>query len=162
MQVDENEKFLSDLEATGRAMDAYDELTSNRFDGRPRYYDRYGEPIKATEWGEKQANLEYRTVAQHHVDGYFASTVWLGLDHSFPLPGEDGITRPPVIFETMIFQPLTGDEEPLFGRPRELGDDIYQARYATEEQARAGHQHALEWLNDYIVTKRLTEDLGGS
>ncbi len=54
-------------------------------------------------------------------DGVFISTVFLGIDHSF---GGDK----PLLFETMIFG---GD------------NDGYQDRYATKEEALAGHEEAL-------------------
>lgn len=53
----------------------------------------------------------------------WVSTVWLGLDHSWS-------GGPPLIFETMIF-----------GGPL---DQDYQQRYSTVEEARAGHERAVE------------------
>lgn len=50
------------------------------------------------------------------------STIFLGIDHNFALDG------PPLLFETMIF-----------GGPH----DQYQDRYATKEEAIAGHAKAL-------------------
>ena len=54
-------------------------------------------------------------------DGTWISAVWLGLDHRF---GSDG---PPLIFETMVF--------PSKSDLRESDCE----RYATEDEARAGH-----------------------
>ncbi len=64
----------------------------------------------------------------HHVGrdtlhGSEVSTVFLGLDHSWG-------SGPPLVFETMIF-----------GGP----NDQYQERYATYEEAEAGHKRAM-WL----------------
>lgn len=58
-------------------------------------------------------------------DGVRVSTVFLGLDHNF-FPG--GI---PILFETMIFGGEHSD---------------YQERYATWEQAEAGHRRVVQAL----------------
>lgn len=55
----------------------------------------------------------------------FAATVFLGLDYGYVYGG------PPILFETMIFFP---------GHP-DL--DQWQDRYATEDEARAGHEVAV-------------------
>jgi hypothetical protein len=64
-----------------------------------------------------------RHVAKEEVGSMRVSTVFLGLDHSFG----DG---PPLLFETMIF-----------GMPE--GQDEYQERCSTWEQAEAMHERAL-------------------
>lgn len=76
------------------------------------------------------------------VNGYLVSTVDLGLDHSFGM-GE------PLYYETMIFLkdnvfkfPLEEREENIF--------EYYQERYTTEEQARAGHQKAIDYVKSVI------------
>jgi len=96
------------------------------------YYDLAGQPIDGDQWmALKLARLrgggEWSTpdddptrvgLTQHH--GVVVSTTWIGIDHSW---GQG----PPVIFETMVFG----------------GDlDGEQDRYATIEEARAGH-HAM-------------------
>jgi len=63
-----------------------------------------------------------RHVAEDHIGDVYVSTVFLGFDHGMGLDG------PPILFETMIFG---GDY------------DQYQERYATWEQAEAGHQGAV-------------------
>jgi hypothetical protein len=73
------------------------------------------------EWARWMATAE-RHVAHDTIDGVRVSTVFLGLDHQFG-------NGPPLLFETMIF----GGE-----------DDGYQERYATWEEAEAGHVAALE------------------
>lgn len=80
-----------------------------------------------------------RTIGRDEVDGYTVSTIFLGLDHQ-RLP--DGR---PLYWETMVFGPPSGSRD-LSGNPRELGDDIYQDRYSTAKEARAGHAKAVEWL----------------
>lgn len=91
-------------------------------------YDREGNPTTLGVWAMLQGyHPEYKIVEQTQDGDVLVSTVWLGLDHSFPLPGHPRI---PIIFETMIF----GGSE-----------DGFQERYATEEQARKGHRNAV-WL----------------
>ena len=78
---------------------------------------------------------------------YRVSTIWLlGIDH--------GHGRKPLYYETMVLS--TGADEPNAPDARvQLGapmfpvpvrDDLYEARYTTAEQARAGHEAAVaEW-----------------
>ena len=77
------------------------------------------------EWGKWFEHAD--RVVQVDILGTFeeitVSTVFLGLDHSF------GMGPIPVLFETMIF-----------GGPH----DQYQERYATWDEAVAGHQVALK------------------
>ena len=64
-----------------------------------------------------------RHIGNDFLDGgLHVSTVFLGIDHNFRLNG------PPLLFETMIF-----------GGPH----DQYQDRYATKDEALAGHAKAL-------------------
>ena len=80
------------------------------------------EPIEdVIEWGRWFENAN-RHVALTQVDRLQVSTVFLGLDHSFG--GEI-----PILFETMIFG----------------GEEEYQKRYATWEQAEAGHKKAVQF-----------------
>ena len=77
------------------------------------------------EWAKDFQDPAKQIVAQEHLpNGYFVSTVWLGLNHQWG----DG---PPLIFETMIF----GAD----------GATDYQERYATEADAIQGHQRAVEF-----------------
>lgn len=66
------------------------------------------------------------------------STVFLCLDHNFFGEG------PPLLFETMVFErSITGlkDDEPL----RDVGHDFgVMDRYATYDEAEAGHQKILD------------------
>jgi hypothetical protein len=99
----------------------------------PRYYDRQGGPISMLQWSLRHQDSGYRVVAQDRLRGWLVSTVWLGLDHGF---GQG----PPLIFETMVFPPdgrLPYEEE-------------YCERYATEKEARDGHEQALTWTVEQI------------
>ena len=85
----------------------------------PNYYDRQGNPIRMDSWVLKFGDTDYKTVAKDTVGSYTVSTVWLGLDHNF-VSNDD-----PIIFETMVFNAK--------------GEDVYQKRYSTEQDARNGH-----------------------
>jgi hypothetical protein len=90
-----------------------------------KFYDMLGKEITLEEWALmfESGDDTKRRVAYDVVGGVTVSTVLLGVDHNFFGEG------PPIIFETMIFG----------GRY-----DEYQERYATLEQARAGHDRALK------------------
>jgi hypothetical protein len=88
-------------------------------------------PVRSTvtdvfKWLEN--NPEKKAVKQDHVGDVFISTVFLGLDHSFPWD-ED---KTPVLWKTMIF----GGEH-----------DQYQERYTSHKDALEGHKKALELVN---------------
>ena len=70
------------------------------------------------------------------VDDFMVSTVDLGLDHSFG-------TGRPLYYETMIF---LVDNTKRKDNPFEY----YQIRYSTEEEARAGHDIAIELVKEYL------------
>ncbi len=92
------------------------------------YYGMDGQPITYEQFISAIGYVEDKTIARDIVNGFLVSTVWLGSNHNF-----DG--GEPLIFETMIFK--EGNWE-----------DLYVDRYATREQALAGHAVALKWLED--------------
>lgn len=79
------------------------------------------------EWIEIVGDLDYKRVASDTVDPYWVSTVWLGIDHGFDP------TKPPLIFETMVF--LSDSTAPAH--------EFDVRRYATEEEAVAGHEETV-------------------
>lgn len=86
--------------------------------------------IEWARWFEKASNDRSRVVQQDRIwPGVFISTVFLGLDHNFPLFGDPD--HPPLIFETMIFGG-TYDE--------------WQDRCSTWEQAETIHRKALDMV----------------
>lgn len=87
-------------------------------------------PCGLMEWAQWFERNEERIIAQDHVDGYFCSTVFLGLDHGFPRNPEA-----PLVFETMIFEEGKWSE-------------LYCDRYSTLLQAQAGHTIALGKIAD--------------
>ena len=95
------------------------------------FYRRDGTPYaNAVEWSKDFGIVENKIVKQEELpNGYFVSTVWLGLNHNY---GEGK----PLIFETMVF-PEKGNYS-----------DIYMERYSTEQEAIEGHNRLVEkWKN---------------
>lgn len=92
-------------------------------------YDKDGKLIEAVEdFATLFENREYRRIAATLLpNGYWVSTVWLGINHRY---GDGG---PPLIFETMVF----------------IGEgsvDVDCRRYPTLAEAQAGHAATVaEW-----------------
>lgn len=106
---------------------------------RPCYYDLDGRALSMREWGEKfesRVPTGYGMLKTILPNGRRLSTAWLGLDHAFT----DG---PPLIFETMCFEP--NGQEAEFPDP-ETGEPAWQLRYHTQEQARLAHESILAKL----------------
>jgi hypothetical protein len=98
------------------------------------YYDRAGNKVEDEREQLALWDIALRRVAETTVGEKWVSTVHVPLDQGF---GEG----PPLIFETMVFADKTS------------GTDLYQERYSTEDDARAGHEAVVERL-------RAGEDLG--
>ena len=93
----------------------------------PAAWDRNGKPIDVETFARLTSDLEYKRLIQTRLpNGKWISTVWLGLDHS-----ADG--GPPLIFETVAFAE----------GPDPLGESLDRAHYATEADARAGHEEMI-------------------
>lgn len=100
---------------------------------RPLHYDRQGRPITLEQWALLFEAGTDRVVEQTALsNGLWVSTVWLGLDHNYTGVG------PPIIFETLVFPTEAG------------GAEIDGHRYATEEQARAGHAAFVRYWRQRI------------
>ena len=107
-----------------------------------RTYDREGRLLSWDEYLDmKYHDPEYRRIGSDMIGDFWVSTVWLGIDHDLSGQG------PPLIFETMVF---TGPKDPRAADPRPLGEDVYQQRYATEAEARAGHAAVVAALRERI------------
>ena len=83
----------------------------------------------------KGFDFETRFDLKTYEGDYLISTVDLGLNHQFM----EGL--PPLYYETMIF-----NWEDESGNPFEY----YQYRYSTEEEAREGHQRAIEYVKSEL------------
>lgn len=88
-------------------------------------------PKSVYEWGE-YFELGNRIIAQEDVAGFWVSTVFLAMDHNF---NDD---RGPLWFETMVFR--SGVQHPLYDQSHA------QLRYATLEEARAGHERVKQMI----------------
>lgn len=92
-------------------------------------------PTDALTWGKFFEDFNNRRVAFDNIKGIHISTVFMGLDHSFPpsqFEEEDPIYQP-LVFETMIF----GGKH-----------DDYQERYRTWNEAVEGHNLAVKLVKD--------------
>ena len=87
-------------------------------------------PVPATlmEWAKWFETADRHVAATTLEDGTYISTVFLGLDHNY------GPSGPPLLFETMIF-----------ANPDENMIEEYCERYATWDEAAAGHERAVAW-----------------
>lgn len=81
------------------------------------------------QWGRDLEDFNKKVVKQETINGYWISTVWLGMDHSF-LPDEKIL-----IFETMVFD--RRDNKKSF-------DELDMDRYSTEEEALKGHKRIVK------------------
>lgn len=100
------------------------------------YYDRQGKPMTMKEWSEAFGDKALKRVAEDTLpNGYWVSTIWLGLDHSY-----SGGT--PIIFETMVF---AHDAEKGAG-PEGVKNwgELDGDRYSTEAEALIGHAQMVE------------------
>lgn len=69
------------------------------------------------------------------VGDYQVSTVDLGINHQF----DENL--PPLYYETMIFPIANGEVHYL---------ELYCDRYTTEEEAREGHQKAIDYVKEQL------------
>lgn len=93
-------------------------------DGRTSiYFDKAGRPISVYEWSRLFDDPVYRVVAKTKVGEPEVSTVWLGIDHGH------GRAPHPILFETLVFPECK-----------------LMWRYATEDEARVGHEQAVAGL----------------
>lgn len=84
-------------------------------------------PLKDTPTKEQWANL-WRIV--DYVHNHKVSTVFLGVDF-----GNVCMSRP-ILFETMVFE------------DNGKGNGIYMIRYHNIEEAKKGHEKAIEWVKN--------------
>lgn len=86
------------------------------------FFDRQGNPLTLWQWAEKFSDKNYTRVALATVGACRISTVWIGLNQTHA--GEF-----PLIFETAVLRE---------------GIHILTQRYATEDEASAGHELAVQ------------------
>jgi hypothetical protein len=90
------------------------------------------ELLEWSNWFEKTSKTKERVVKQNMLpNGFYVSTVFLGLDHNFS--GNFSGKGKPLIFETMVFDDLFKADS------RSLDEEMYQDRYSTWDEAMTGH-----------------------
>jgi hypothetical protein len=82
-----------------------------------------------------------RVVRQEHMQSFFVSTMFLGLDHRFG-PGS------PILFETMVFAKTPTGVVDYSG--------LYMDRYETYAQALEGHERAIEKIKRGEIKPEVT------
>lgn len=92
-------------------------------------------------WWESEEGRKASRIGFTELPGYNISTVFLGLDYSFS-------ERIPQLFETMVFEAKESEMEFPDGRKRKYHksvdiDGLFE-RYATLEEAKAGHERIVE------------------
>jgi hypothetical protein len=107
--------------------------------GRERplgYILRGREPVAVYAWDryaprDPKACTVGRDIVQTDRGPFLVSTVFLGVDHNMLGAG------PPLLFESMAFE---GEEV--------TGDDVFMDRYATWDEAEAGHKAMVELVKE--------------
>ncbi len=96
-----------------------------------RNYSPTGKPISAQACGILHDDPTLVRVAETEFpNGWWVSTLWIGIDHRFGAPG------PPLIFETMVFDEDFVDQD--------------SDHYSTRAQALAGHERMVnKWLKSH-------------
>ncbi len=84
-----------------------------------------------------------RHVAKDLVGPYRVSTVFLGLDHDFVAEFFPGVSRSPLIFETMVFDDSREESSAWFSRTFHPSFN-FQRRYRSWDEAKAGHEYAVK------------------
>lgn len=83
-----------------------------------KYYDKRGKEISRDRLFELLKDTEYRRVGADRIDGWFISTVWLGIDDW------NSDSKNPVIFETMVFPSEDDFTEDWVERAHSLEDAL--------------------------------------
>lgn len=102
------------------------------------YADRTGNIIEMAEWFGLQHTQAYCQLRLDKINGVEISTMWIGI-------GNDKQPKP-MIFETMTFTDDDGDWDRL------------ARRYATEEEALAGHEAICERIRREVPPTIKEED----
>jgi hypothetical protein len=95
-------------------------------------------------WAQWFELTPQRIIEQDQIEDYFVSTIFMGLNYQY-VP-----EAAPLWFETIVF--AAADYEPFLERMvrPEAG---WSQRYETLQEARVGHQLAIEWLKNTKLTR---------
>lgn len=94
-------------------------------------------PCDLMTWARWFELSRQRIIEQDEIEDYWVSTIFLGLNHQYHPHGA------PLWFETMVFYAPEYDGQWDRMIREQAG---WSERYTTIQQARAGHQLAIEWL----------------
>ncbi|MBQ3142324.1 MAG: hypothetical protein IJB82_02330 [Bacilli bacterium] len=101
--------------------------------------------MKLDKYGfRKDFNPKKRLDLKTQVGDYEISTVDLGIDHSF------GFGKP-LYYETMIFIKADNFNDRFFSKKNIF--ENFQERYSTEEEAKLGHQLAIQFVKKKLEGK---------
>ena len=103
-------------------------------------FDKEGKELTLAEWGKLFEDREYKIIIQTDLpNGYWVSTVWLGLCHGYDIVSPVGERcKEPLIFETMVF----GGKDEKNGKYD--ATDLDCIRTTTENQARIDHEETVQ------------------
>lgn len=107
-------------------------------------------PCRINEWSNQIESMDRKIVKDTIIDGYLASTVWLGFDHS--------IEGKPLLFQTKVFDS---------NQKRYV---LYYSFYCTWNEAVEGHYKAIQWVFEkliklevnFIWKKKVTAGMNGN
>lgn len=97
------------------------------------------------EWAVMYEKRSERQIRLDRIGNWFISTVFMGLDHGFPMYPYDAATYRPLLWETMVFyEPVMRAKwrSAMGGRRRYRGYPFpheHQRRYYSTQEAIAGH-----------------------
>src|SRR4051812_950771 len=111
----------------------------------PRLHDQSGRPIDFATYIQLHLdNPQYEYVESGRIGQYWVSTLWFGIDAgSVPRPRQPGSRRAPALYRTLIER--LEDDAP---DPEVFGLTPDTLRYGSEADARAGHAHVVQTLDD--------------
>ena len=109
------------------------------FDPETKTHYETNDLIEWATWFEGEDRYLFKT----EMDGYFVSTVFLGINHGL----DDGA---PLLYETMVFS-ADGFED--------MGLTM---RYATYDEASTGHSQAVDALRVWLSRQRKDRQLDGA
>lgn len=124
-------------------------VLSNTSVNRGEYYKLVGKKVvpvnDVVEWSKSLQ--ENKIVKQEHTDaGYWVSTVFLGIDHSFSLNPKQ---NSPILFETMVFGK---------GNKEKRKSDLDIERYVTYLQAEKGHERMVKtWSTNEVALRKIEQ-----
>jgi hypothetical protein len=143
------ERFEKDPEEKHAFSDELHERVRDTFGPQFAVLDESGNPVEAKllEWAVFfERNGGQRIILRDRIEEYTVSTVFTGINQNY-MPGAN-----PIWFETMVFGPRC--KRMILGRDRESwGDELWQDRARTREEAEACHRQGIRWLEDYLANR---------